>query len=68
MDPKEIAKIIVFMLEMPDSVKMDHIVVNKNPPLKRPIILVNLKKLSNAVRLNLIRESEINEEEFEGIF
>ena len=46
----------------------DHIIVNKNPPLKRPIILVNVKKLSNAVRLNLIKESEISEEEFEGIF
>lgn len=30
MDPKEIAKIIVFMLERPESIKMDHILVNRN--------------------------------------
>ncbi|MEN7982599.1 MAG: hypothetical protein ABFQ65_04075 [Nanoarchaeota archaeon] len=46
----------------------DHIIINKNPKLKRPIILVNEKRLSNAVRLNLLKECEINEEEFEGIF
>lgn len=30
MDPGEIAKIIVFILERPDSIKMDHVVVNRN--------------------------------------
>lgn len=30
MDPAEIAKIIVFIIERPDSVKMDHVVVNRN--------------------------------------
>lgn len=30
MDPTEIAKIIVFILERPDSLKMDHVVVNRN--------------------------------------
>jgi short-subunit dehydrogenase len=33
MDPTEIAKIIVFMLERPDSIKMDHVVVNRNKNL-----------------------------------
>ena len=49
----------------------DHVIVNRNPPLKRPIVLVNEKKLSNAVRLNLLKECEragIKREEFEGIF
>ena len=49
----------------------DHIVINKHPSLKRPIILVNEKKLSNAVRLNLFKECEkvgIKRAEFEGMF
>jgi len=37
-------------------IKGDHIIINRNPSLKRPIVLVNVKKLSNAVRQNLIKE------------
>ena len=51
--------------------KGDHIIVNRNPPLKRPIVLVNEKRLSNAVRLNLLKECEevgIKKREFEDIF
>lgn len=51
--------------------KGDHIIINREPPLKRPIILVNEKKLSNAVRLNLLKECEdcgIDRKEFNGIF
>jgi hypothetical protein len=54
--------------------KGDHIIINKQegfPSLKRPIVLVNEKRLSNAVRLNLLKECEeigIKKEEFEGIF
>ena len=51
--------------------KGDHIIVNRDLPLKRPIVLVNEKRLSNAVRLNLLKECEkagIKKEEFEGIF
>jgi hypothetical protein len=54
--------------------KGDHIIINRvegMPSLRRPIVLVNEKRLSNAVRLNLFRECKeigINEEEFEGIF
>ena len=54
--------------------KGDHIIINKQegfPSLRRPIVLVNEKRLSNAVRLNLIKECEeigIKKEEFEGIF
>ncbi len=32
----------------------DHIIINKNPPLRRPIVLVNVKKPTNIVRQNLI--------------
>ncbi len=52
----------------------DHIIINKKeglPCLRRPIVLVNEKRLSNAVRLNLLRECEeigIKKEEFEGVF
>ena len=54
--------------------KGDHIIINQTeglPSLKRPIILVNEKRLSNAVRLNLIKECGevgIAKEEFDGIF
>jgi uncharacterized protein len=30
MDPKEVAKIAVFMIERPDSIKLDYVVVNRN--------------------------------------
>jgi hypothetical protein len=55
-------------------IRGDHIIINKIsslPPLKRPIVLVNVKRPSNAVRLNLLKECEevgIKREEFEGIF
>jgi len=39
-------------------VKGDHIIINRNPSLKRPIVLVNDKRLSNAVRQNLLKECE----------
>jgi hypothetical protein len=54
--------------------KGDHIIINKIdnlPSLRRPIILVNEKRLSNAVRLNLLKECEeagIKRTEFERIF
>lgn len=54
--------------------KGDHIIINKIdglPSLRRPIVLVNVKRLSNAVRLNLLKECEeigIKREEFEKIF
>jgi len=49
----------------------DHIKINKEPPLRRPIILVNEKKLSNKVRQNLIREAEeggVPREKLEKLF
>ena len=52
----------------------DHIIINRVgnlPKLRRPIVLVNEKRLSNAVRLNLLKECEeigIKKEEFEGMF
>ena len=52
----------------------DHIIINRKeslPKLKRPIVLVNEKRPSNAVRLNLLKECEeigIGKEEFEGMF
>lgn len=48
-----------------EHMRGDHIKVNKSPSLRRPIILVNVKKPSNIVRQNLIsncREAGINEE------
>ncbi len=36
----------------------DHIVINRKPQLKRPIILVTEKRLSNKVRQNLLKECE----------
>ena len=55
-------------------IRGDHIIINRIddlPSLKRPIVLVNVKRLSNAVRLNLLKECEeagIKREEFDGIF
>ena len=55
-------------------IRGDHIIINRIsglPSLKRPIVLVNAKRLSNAVRLNLLKECEeagIKREEFGGIF
>ncbi len=49
----------------------DHIVINRIPPLKRPIVLVNEKRLSNAVRNNLIKECKeegINTDKLEDLF
>jgi predicted RNA binding protein YcfA (HicA-like mRNA interferase family) len=43
----------------------DHIIINREPSLRRPIVLVNVKRLSNAVRQNLMagcREAGIKEE------
>ncbi len=37
-----------------------HISINRVPPLRRPIIIPNKKDLSNAVRLNLIKELKEN--------
>ena len=47
-----------------------HIIINKNPPLKRPIIIPNKDKLTNVVRLNLIKElkeANFNTSEIEDI-
>jgi len=32
----------------------DHIIINKIPSLRRPIVLVNVKKPTNVVRQNLL--------------
>ena len=48
----------------------DHIILNKNPTLRRPIVLVNVKKPSNVVRQNLIsacHEAGIKEEIIEEL-
>lgn len=48
-----------------ERMRGDHIIINKNPPLRRPIVLVNVKRLSNVVRLNLLsacREAGVHEE------
>ena len=48
-----------------------HISINKNPSLRRPIIIPNKKNLSNVLRLNLIKqlkEERINTEKIEELF
>lgn len=37
-----------------ERMRGDHIVINKIPSLRRPIVLVNVKKPSNIVRQNLL--------------
>ena len=57
---KPIIKEIMSILEKEGfkikRIRGDHIIINREPPLRRPIVLVNEKRLSNAVRLNLIKE------------
>jgi len=53
------------------KMKGDHVKINKIPPMKRPIILVNVKRLSNKVRQNLINETEdagVPRKELEKLF
>ncbi len=48
-----------------EHMRGDHIKINRNPSLRRPIILVNVKKPTNIVRQNLIancREAGVSEE------
>ena len=37
-----------------ERMRGDHIIINKVPSLRRPIVLVNMKKPSNIVRQNLL--------------
>jgi len=37
-----------------ERMRGDHIIINKTPSLRRPIVLVNIKKPTNIVRQNLI--------------
>ena len=37
-----------------ERMRGDHIIINKTPSLRRPIVLVNVKKPSNIVRQNLL--------------
>ena len=37
-----------------ERMRGDHIIINKTPHLRRPIVLVNVKKPSNIVRQNLL--------------
>ena len=37
-----------------ERMRGDHIIINKKPSLRRPIVLVNVKKPSNIVRQNLL--------------
>jgi predicted RNA binding protein YcfA (HicA-like mRNA interferase family) len=51
-------------------IRGSHIIINKRPPLNRSIVVPNKEKLSNVVRLNLIRElkeNDINTEEIESL-
>jgi predicted RNA binding protein YcfA (HicA-like mRNA interferase family) len=66
---KPIVRKVVSLLEKEgffvERMRGDHIIINKTPSLRRPIVLVNVKKPSNIVRPNLLsacHEAEINEE------
>lgn len=37
-----------------ERMRGDHVIINKIPSLRRPIVLVNVKKPSNVVRQNLL--------------
>ncbi len=72
---KPIIKEIMSILEKEGfeikRIRGDHIIINREPPLRRPIVLVNEKRLSNAVRLNLIKELKeagINTTKIEELF
>ena len=48
-----------------ERMRGDHIIINKIPSLRRPIVLVNVKKPSNIVRQNLLSacyEAGLNKE------
>ena len=71
---KPIIRTVVSILEKQgfyvEHMRGDHIKINRNPPLRRPIILVNVKKPSNIVRQNLVnncREAGISEEILEEL-
>ena len=54
-----------------ERMKEDHIIINKTPSLIRPIVLVNKKRLSNIVKINLLKSCDnigILKEELENIF
>lgn len=53
-----------------ERMRGDHIIINRIPSLRRPIVLVNVKKPSNIVRQNLLStcyESGINKEVIEEL-
>ena len=48
-----------------ERMRGSHIIINRIPSLRRPIVIVNEKRLSNRVRLNLLvacREAGLHEE------
>ncbi len=55
---KPVVQRVVSMLQKEgffiERMRGDHIIINKNPSLRRPIVLVNVKKPSNIVRQNLL--------------
>ena len=66
---KPIVQKVVNLLEREgffiERMRGDHIIINKTPSLRRPIVLVNVKKPSNIVRQNLLSacyEAGVNEE------
>ena len=53
-----------------ERMRGDHIIINKTPSLRRPIVLVNVKKPSNIVRQNLLSacyEAGVNKEIIEEL-
>lgn len=55
----QVQKIMNFLRKNGFEIKRmsgSHIIINREPPLKRPIVIPNKDELSNAVRLNLVKE------------
>lgn len=72
---KPIVKEIISILKKEgfyiSRMKGDHIIINRKPPLRRPIVLVNEKRLSNVVRQNLLKqcaEADMDIEKLKRLF
>ena len=69
-----VRKIISFLEKQGFQIKRikgSHVIINKTPSLKRPIVIPNKDKISNEVRQNLITQCQeigINTSKLEDLF
>ncbi len=70
----QVQKIMNFLRKNGFEIKRmsgSHIMINREPALKRPIVIPNKDELSNAVRLNLtkeLQEAGIDTSDLEKLF